>query len=294
MRAGWQHLLSEGFHRPEPRAKLARSGAPVQDPRADRGRTTGGRNAGVPRGRALSFLALLLVHRGAIVRVDRVVDELWGDARPEEREERRPCRCFEVARCGGRRCPRVGGRRLRRPSVAGRARRRSLRGMLPAWTGRARPRRASGGGGDVAARARALARPGACRCPGRGLRPAGDRAARRPPPRVSQRALRRRSGLGATRRGHRRARSARAGAPVSRAPPRPAHALLLSRRPPGRCACGLPGCSPCAGRRARHRALAALRESGGSHPAPGCPRTGIAAGAVSRSHYRSRPTPGAE
>lgn len=40
----------------------------------------GGRNAGVPRGRALSFLALLLVHRGAIVRLDRVVDELRGDA----------------------------------------------------------------------------------------------------------------------------------------------------------------------------------------------------------------------
>jgi DNA-binding SARP family transcriptional activator len=43
---------------------------------------TGGRHAGVPRGRALSFLALLLVHRGAIVRLDRVVDELWGDAAP--------------------------------------------------------------------------------------------------------------------------------------------------------------------------------------------------------------------
>ena len=43
---------------------------------------SGGRNAGVPRGRALSLLALLLVHRGAIVRLDRVVDELWGDAGP--------------------------------------------------------------------------------------------------------------------------------------------------------------------------------------------------------------------
>jgi len=42
----------------------------------------GGRNAGVPRGRALSLLALLLVHRGAIVRLERVVDELWGDASP--------------------------------------------------------------------------------------------------------------------------------------------------------------------------------------------------------------------
>lgn len=31
----------------------------------------------VPRGRALSLLALLLLHRGAVVPVDRVVDELW-------------------------------------------------------------------------------------------------------------------------------------------------------------------------------------------------------------------------
>ena len=30
----------------------------------------------VPRGRTLSLLALLLVHRGAIVHVDRIVDEL--------------------------------------------------------------------------------------------------------------------------------------------------------------------------------------------------------------------------
>jgi len=43
---------------------------------------SGGRTAGVPRGRALSFLALLLVHRGGIVRLDRVVDELWGGAGP--------------------------------------------------------------------------------------------------------------------------------------------------------------------------------------------------------------------
>jgi DNA-binding SARP family transcriptional activator len=39
-----------------------------------------GRRAQIPRGRVLSFLALLLVHRGATVHFDRVVDELWtGD-----------------------------------------------------------------------------------------------------------------------------------------------------------------------------------------------------------------------
>jgi DNA-binding SARP family transcriptional activator len=36
----------------------------------------------VPRGRTLSLLALLLVHRGAMVHVDRIVDELWEGAGP--------------------------------------------------------------------------------------------------------------------------------------------------------------------------------------------------------------------
>jgi DNA-binding SARP family transcriptional activator len=36
----------------------------------------------VPRGRTLSLLALLLVHRGAFVHVDRALDELWEGARP--------------------------------------------------------------------------------------------------------------------------------------------------------------------------------------------------------------------
>ena len=35
----------------------------------------------IPRGRTLSFLALLLLHRGAVVPVDRGLDELW-EARP--------------------------------------------------------------------------------------------------------------------------------------------------------------------------------------------------------------------
>ena len=42
----------------------------------------GGPGGRVPRGRTLSLLALLLVHRGAIVHVDRVVDELWEGAGP--------------------------------------------------------------------------------------------------------------------------------------------------------------------------------------------------------------------
>ena len=36
----------------------------------------------VPRGRTLSLLALLLVHRGGVVSVDRVLDELWEGGRP--------------------------------------------------------------------------------------------------------------------------------------------------------------------------------------------------------------------
>ncbi len=42
-----------------------------------------GRRAAVPRGRALSFLALLLVHRGDAVPLDRVVDELWTGSGPK-------------------------------------------------------------------------------------------------------------------------------------------------------------------------------------------------------------------
>jgi DNA-binding SARP family transcriptional activator len=44
---------------------------------------SGGRSGRVPRGRPLSLLALLLVHRGAIVHVDRAVDELWDGAGPK-------------------------------------------------------------------------------------------------------------------------------------------------------------------------------------------------------------------
>ena len=39
-----------------------------------------GQRALVPRGRVLSFLSLLLVHRDATLHVDRIVDELWGGA----------------------------------------------------------------------------------------------------------------------------------------------------------------------------------------------------------------------
>jgi DNA-binding SARP family transcriptional activator len=42
----------------------------------------GGPGGRVPRGRTLSLLALLLVHRGASVHVDRIVDELWEGAGP--------------------------------------------------------------------------------------------------------------------------------------------------------------------------------------------------------------------
>jgi DNA-binding SARP family transcriptional activator/tetratricopeptide (TPR) repeat protein len=43
----------------------------------------GGGSGRVRRGRTLSFLALLLVNRGAIVPVDRVVEELWDGAGPQ-------------------------------------------------------------------------------------------------------------------------------------------------------------------------------------------------------------------
>ena len=42
-----------------------------------------GSSAAVPRGHALSFLALLLVHRGDAVHLDRAVDELWTGSGPK-------------------------------------------------------------------------------------------------------------------------------------------------------------------------------------------------------------------
>jgi DNA-binding SARP family transcriptional activator len=42
----------------------------------------GGGAVRIPRGRVLSFLALLLVHRGATVPLDRIVDELWDGEGP--------------------------------------------------------------------------------------------------------------------------------------------------------------------------------------------------------------------
>ena len=41
-----------------------------------------GCRARVPRGRVQAFLALLLVHRGDTVHLDRIVDELWGEPGP--------------------------------------------------------------------------------------------------------------------------------------------------------------------------------------------------------------------
>src|SRR3954469_25229070 len=39
--------------------------------------------ARIPRGRTLALLALLLVHRGAIVALDRIADELWDGDGPQ-------------------------------------------------------------------------------------------------------------------------------------------------------------------------------------------------------------------
>jgi DNA-binding SARP family transcriptional activator len=42
-----------------------------------------GQRVRIPRGRVLSFLALLLVHRGEALPVDRIVDELWDGEGPQ-------------------------------------------------------------------------------------------------------------------------------------------------------------------------------------------------------------------
>ena len=199
MRDTLQHPLSE---RSQPGSRAGTLAGevddPVQDPRADRGRRSQGRRSGrVPRGRTLSFLALLLVHRGDDRARRPGRRRAVGGRRPEARQERRPGRRVEAARRAGRWRRALGGRRLRPAPRAGRPRRRALRRALPARPGRARPRRAAGGGGDAAPGARALARPGARGRERGALRAAGDRAARGPAARLPGRSRRRRPGRAA-------------------------------------------------------------------------------------------------
>ena len=79
-----QHAVSDRFPSPPGRSRLAlevhgrfRILGPIEVDAAGSG------SGRVRRGRTLSLLALLLVHRGAIVQVDRVVDELWVGAEPQ-------------------------------------------------------------------------------------------------------------------------------------------------------------------------------------------------------------------
>ena len=132
----------------------------------------------VPRGQTLSLLALLLIHRGSVVHVDRALDELW-EVRPSPglREEGRPRGRVRLRSALGeaRSCLAGGGYGCgRRPG----ARRRPVRASSSAT---ARPELAAGepvgGGGDAEAGAAVVAGPGARRRRRRPLRAPGDRPA---------------------------------------------------------------------------------------------------------------------
>ncbi len=238
----------------------------------------GGRGAPLPGGRVLSFLALLLVRSGAIVRLDRVVDELWEGAGPRNARNAVQVVASRLRAAVGHGVVVSARRRICPASAAGSARRRPLRRTPATRTRRAHEGQAAGGGGDAARGARALAWPGARGRPRRGLRPAGDRAARGPAPRLPRRSCRCRPRMRPARRGGGRARGARSSAPAARATAEPAHARPLSLRAPGGCAGGVSQCAPGARGRAGNRAVTSAAGVGDSDPAPGCARTGSALG----------------
>ena len=235
----------------------------------------------MPRGRTLSLLALLLVHRGSIVHVDRAVDELWGGADPQHGRKAVQVLASRLRAALGRgraASPRAAATRCgRRPAASTpTASRRSwvaagaelasgepheaaatLRQALALWRGPALA--------DVAGER--FAQPEATRLE--------DAAAR-----VPGRPHRRRPRLRPPRGARGRARGARAAAPARRAPARAPDARALPRRPPGGRARRLPGRLRGARRRARHRAVARAALARGRDPAPRDPRAGGAAGAA--------------
>ena len=151
-----------------------------------------GSSAAVPRGRALSFLALLLVHRGDAVHLDRVVDELWTGSGPKNAKNavHVVASRLRAALGDGTVVSEAGAYALRLPPGALDA--DQFEEPVPARARDARRGRALRGGRGPGSGAWALARRGVGRGSRRALRPAGDLAARGPAPRLPERADRRR------------------------------------------------------------------------------------------------------
>ena len=210
----------------------------------------------MPRGRTLSLLALLLVHRGSIVHVDRAVDELWGGADPQHGRKAVQVLAsrLRAALDEGVLVTEGGGYALRPPAGSLDADR------FEALLRRGRAELAGGEPHEAAATLRqalALWRgPALADVAERALRPAGDRRGSRTL-RLACLADRIDADLACGRHeelvGELEALVQQH--PLRRAAARPADARALPRRPPGGRARRLPRRLRGARRRARHRAV---------------------------------------
>ena len=240
------------------------------------------RDGPVPRGRTLSFLALLLVHRGADRLTSTAPSTSSGRVRARSTRARRSTSSRRgcAAALGRRRWSQSAGGGYAPAARAGRAGRRAVRG--PSRTRAARSSRAGDprrGRGDAPGGARALARPGAGGRRRRALRPAGDRAARGPAARLPRRSPRGRPGLRTPRRARRRARGARAASiPLRERLRGPADARALSRRAVRRThSTSYREAYDALVERAGHRAFAAAACAADRDPSPRGARAGHAA-----------------
>src|SRR3954470_21571033 len=246
----------------------------------------------VGRGKERSVLAILLLHANEVISSERLIDYLWADEPPATAAKSvqvyvsRLRKALASAGSGGSPngvlLTRGGGYTLRVEPGQFDAEsfeqgvtqaERSLAAGAP-----------EGGVGDIAPRARPLARPGARRLRLRAVRRARDRPAAGATAGRDRAAHHRRSAARPPRHGGARARHAGRSAPPARTLLGAAHARPLPQRTPDRGATGIPAGAPRARRGGRPRARRALADARAGDPR---------ARSRARSAARDRRTPSA-